>query len=390
MSKKLLLADDSITIQKVIGITFSSDEYDLSVVDNGDAALEKAQAERPDLILADVFMPGKNGYELCSAVKQDPQLKDVPVLLLTGTFEPFDKDKALSCGADSWIAKPFESQTLVELVEKLISGAGQSEAEGSAMEPELPSFASSEPAKPEAEEEEILTLDEGDILEDLEILEEDEDGEGFVLGQAQEESPATPSGEVDFDPFQDTDQEVDFSSLSEEPAAAASVEAPAEETEFSGFEDEFAFSLEDGSEEASDEEEIEEEFAVEGLQGEEESPWIAPELPQQEPQTAPPVAAEEAPAPEPVARFERIEPVQQAEQTEPAQTVEQVQPTEQIETQVAALSEEELTRIVEKVAGSVIERLAGTLLEKIAWEVVPDLSERLIKEEIRKIREGAQ
>jgi CheY-like chemotaxis protein len=121
MSRKLLLADDSITIQKVIGITFAHEDYELIVVGNGEAALQKARASRPDLILADVFMPGKNGYELCAAIKGDPSLAQVPVLLLSGTFEPFDEQKARDVGADSWISKPFESQALIERVEKLLS-----------------------------------------------------------------------------------------------------------------------------------------------------------------------------------------------------------------------------------------------------------------------------
>lgn len=121
MSKKLLLADDSITIQKVIGITFANEDYSLSVVDNGDAALEKARAEQPDLILADVFMPGKNGYELCAAIKAEAGLQQTPVLLLAGTFEPFDEAKARKAGADGWIAKPFESQALIDRVEELLA-----------------------------------------------------------------------------------------------------------------------------------------------------------------------------------------------------------------------------------------------------------------------------
>jgi CheY-like chemotaxis protein len=123
MSRKLLLADDSVTIQKVIGITFVNEDYTLAVADNGDAALEKARNDRPDLILADVFMPGKNGYELCAAVKDDPSLAGVPVLLLTGTFEPFDEAKAQACGADGWIAKPFESQALISRVKDLLDKA---------------------------------------------------------------------------------------------------------------------------------------------------------------------------------------------------------------------------------------------------------------------------
>ena len=123
MSKKLLLADDSITIQKVIGITFANEDYDLTVVDNGDAALAKARELHPDLCWRTSSCPGKNGYELCAAVKQDPALAGTPVLLLTGTFEPFDEDKARSAGADSWIAKPFESQSLIDRVEQLLAAA---------------------------------------------------------------------------------------------------------------------------------------------------------------------------------------------------------------------------------------------------------------------------
>ncbi len=121
MSKKLLLADDSITIQKVVGITFAGRDYELTAVGDGDSALEKARSERPDLVLADVCMPGKSGYELCAALKDDPSLCDVPVLLLTGTFEPFDESKANVAGADGWVAKPFESQALIRKVEDLLS-----------------------------------------------------------------------------------------------------------------------------------------------------------------------------------------------------------------------------------------------------------------------------
>ena len=120
MSKKLLLADDSVTIQKVIEITFANEDYDLTIVGNGDEALEKAKLNPPDLILADIIMPGKNGYELCSEIKNMSGLAQTPVLLLVGSFEPFDEEKARSVGADSWIAKPFESQALIEKVQELL------------------------------------------------------------------------------------------------------------------------------------------------------------------------------------------------------------------------------------------------------------------------------
>jgi CheY-like chemotaxis protein len=126
MSKKLLLADDSITIQKVIQITFAHEDYELTITDNGDTALTKALEIMPDLVMADVYMPGKNGYELATAIKRDPSLQHVPVLLLAGSFEPFDEEKARSCQADAWIEKPFESQTLIDKVAELLSAAPSS------------------------------------------------------------------------------------------------------------------------------------------------------------------------------------------------------------------------------------------------------------------------
>ena len=120
MSNKLLLADDSITIQKVVGIIFANEDYELTVVDNGDAALEKAKQIIPDIILVDALMPGKTGYEVCAEVRRDARLKAIPLLLLTGAFEPFDEDKAKQSGADDFISKPFESQQLIDRVQKLI------------------------------------------------------------------------------------------------------------------------------------------------------------------------------------------------------------------------------------------------------------------------------
>lgn len=123
MPKTLLLADDSVTIQKVVGISFASEDVTLIAVDNGDDAIERAREERPDAILADVVMPGRNGYEVCEAIKQDPALAHIPVLLLTGTFETFDAERAGAVGAAGHIAKPFEAQALVERVKELFASA---------------------------------------------------------------------------------------------------------------------------------------------------------------------------------------------------------------------------------------------------------------------------
>ncbi|HTO53495.1 MAG TPA: response regulator [Myxococcota bacterium] len=123
MPKTLLLADDSVTIQKVVGITFANEDVELVTVDNGDDALTRARQVKPDLVLADIGMPGLNGYELCAAIRRDPNLSHIPVLLLTGTFETYDESRARDVGASGHIAKPFEAQALVDRVFQLLAQA---------------------------------------------------------------------------------------------------------------------------------------------------------------------------------------------------------------------------------------------------------------------------
>jgi CheY-like chemotaxis protein len=123
MGSKILLADDSITIQKVVNLTFADEGIEVVAVSNGDAAERRLDEVKPDLVLADIFMPGKNGYELCEAIKQNPQFRNVPVVLLVGAFEPFDQAEARRVRADAHLTKPFESRTLVETVRKLINAS---------------------------------------------------------------------------------------------------------------------------------------------------------------------------------------------------------------------------------------------------------------------------
>jgi CheY-like chemotaxis protein len=123
MPKTILLADDSVTIQKVVGISFANEDVVLLTVDNGDDAVLRAREARPDLVLADIAMPGKDGYAVCEAVKNDPELAHVPVLLLSGTFETFDDERARQVRADGHITKPFEAQALVDRVNDLLARA---------------------------------------------------------------------------------------------------------------------------------------------------------------------------------------------------------------------------------------------------------------------------
>src|ERR1700732_4771836 len=123
MAKRILLADDSITIQKVVELTFSDGDYEVTAVNNGNKAVQKLSEMRPDIILSDIIMPEKNGYEVCEYVKSHPEYRNIPVILLTGTFEPFDPDRADKAGCDAVVTKPFESQSLIHHVEELIEAA---------------------------------------------------------------------------------------------------------------------------------------------------------------------------------------------------------------------------------------------------------------------------
>jgi CheY-like chemotaxis protein len=123
MGKKILLADDSITIQKVIELTFSDEDFDVVTVGNGRLAIEKVLDVRPDVVLCDIIMPEKDGYEVCDFVKKNPALSHVPVLLLTGAFEPFDQERATRVGCDGFLAKPFEPQALIAKVKDLLRQA---------------------------------------------------------------------------------------------------------------------------------------------------------------------------------------------------------------------------------------------------------------------------
>ena len=128
MPHRILLADDSLTIQKVIELTFSGTDFELKAVGNGDLALPLLDSFSPDIVLADCVMPGKTGYEVCEEVKRRPGGRFVPVVLLTGTFEPFDKPRAEQAGADSVVTKPFDSQGLASLVRDLVNKAAEERA----------------------------------------------------------------------------------------------------------------------------------------------------------------------------------------------------------------------------------------------------------------------
>ena len=122
MSHTLLLADDSITIQRVIELTFAEEDVKVLAVGDGKHAIDRIQAERPDIVLADVGMPEQDGYEVAAFVKGTPHLAHIPVLLLTGAFEPIDEQRARMVGCDGVLVKPFEPQMVINRVKDLLAG----------------------------------------------------------------------------------------------------------------------------------------------------------------------------------------------------------------------------------------------------------------------------
>ena len=117
----LLLADDSVTIQRVIELTFADEDVQVVAVGDGDQAIALMDRTPPDIVLADIGMPGRNGYEVARHVKETPRLAHIPVVLLTGAFEPIDQDRADAVGCDGVLNKPFEPQLVIGRVKELLA-----------------------------------------------------------------------------------------------------------------------------------------------------------------------------------------------------------------------------------------------------------------------------
>lgn len=123
MSKIVLCVDDSATMQQVADITFRGTEFTYVGARSVDEALQKAKAQKPAVVLADSAMPGKTGYDLCLALKQDGATADVPVVILVGNGAPFDAAKGTQVGADANLPKPWDTQTMLEKVTEIVGKA---------------------------------------------------------------------------------------------------------------------------------------------------------------------------------------------------------------------------------------------------------------------------
>src|SRR6202171_3618149 len=123
---KILVADDNSNIQKMVGLALKDHGIDVVAVGNGEAAVRRIPDVHPDLILADIFMPVRNGYEVCEFVKKDPQYSHIPVILLVGAFDPLDEHEAQRVGADGVLKKPFiPPDPLINMVKSALARAAE-------------------------------------------------------------------------------------------------------------------------------------------------------------------------------------------------------------------------------------------------------------------------
>lgn len=147
MSKTLLLADDSVTIQRVVELTFAHEDVRVVSVSDGERAMQWLESEHADVVLVDVGIPEVDGYAIAEHVKKSRRHRGVPVLLMAGAFEPVDEDRSRALGCDGVIVKPFEPQHLVDRVKELL--ADQNDSPGKTTGPEA-AVPSSKPPAPAA------------------------------------------------------------------------------------------------------------------------------------------------------------------------------------------------------------------------------------------------
>jgi len=121
---KILVADDNSNVQKTVALALGDLGVEVVAVNNGDAAVKKLPVVLPDLVLADIFMPVRNGYEVCEYIKKDSRFSHIPVVLLVGAFDPLDEREAQRVGADGILKKPFvPPDPLIAMVKTLLDRA---------------------------------------------------------------------------------------------------------------------------------------------------------------------------------------------------------------------------------------------------------------------------
>ena len=124
MANKILVVDDEPNIVLSLEFLINQAGFQVRTASDGEAALAAIATETPDLVLLDVMMPRKNGYEVCQAIRANPDWKGVRIIMLTAKGREVEREKGLALGADDYITKPFSTQEVVERVRELLAEAG--------------------------------------------------------------------------------------------------------------------------------------------------------------------------------------------------------------------------------------------------------------------------
>jgi len=127
MTVRILVADDSITIQKIVAMAFENEDAEVEGIGDGQKAFDRIPDFKPDIVLADVDMPGLNGFQLCKKIKGTSDLKNIKVMLLASDFEGFDEELFKKCRADNHISKPFKSVDIVQMVTRVMEEGNTTE-----------------------------------------------------------------------------------------------------------------------------------------------------------------------------------------------------------------------------------------------------------------------
>jgi CheY-like chemotaxis protein len=352
--RKLLLADDSATIQKVIDLTFADEGVRVTAVGNGQEAIDKLLEVEPDIVLADVFMPSPNGYEVCEYVKTNEKLKHIPVVLLVGSFEPFDEAEARRVGADDILTKPFQSiRRLIDRVGALVSSSPPAEKESTTAElPKVPE-PEDEDAFMDTYELEVTTADTLPLEEALAKHEQQ-------VEQPVAASESLPREEkMETEPRNDSHGDADVLLDLGEPVRAWVAE-----------EDEFVLDLDD------------------------EPSAPAPKPAFVEPQVTEAAAAASASAyqPEVHSAFADTQEVPFPIAAVPEVAVAEAEPEpvfaepEPVASSTTLSADQLSPEMIDAIARRVVEMMSDKVVREIAWEVVPDLAELLIKQQLEKTK----
>ncbi len=120
MSRRVLIVDDEPNIVTSLEFLMRGSDYDVRVARNGEEALQIAESFRPDVVLLDVMMPQRSGFEVCRKIRENPRLRDAKIVMLTAKGRDVEKEKGLDLGANAYVTKPFSTKELMNTVRGLL------------------------------------------------------------------------------------------------------------------------------------------------------------------------------------------------------------------------------------------------------------------------------